>query len=233
MSILFQAGTISGLLQGIYEGDIDFNHLAKHGDIGLGTFNGVNGEMVAVDGVFYRIDAKGQAEIVKPDVCTPFSLVAHDKPTSSFFIETISNCNELNEKIDAALPTKNIFYMIRIDAEIEWIKLRSEGCQTISHAPLAELLPKIQHIFELSQLKGTLVTTRCPNYSVGITIPGFHHHFISSDKTQGGHVFDVKLKNAQVHVTPLRHFHLALTNSKEFDGAHLDIDTAELLKKTE
>src|SRR3990167_9158117 len=201
MSILFQAGTITGLLQGVYDGDINFRQLAQHGDIGLGTFNGVDGEMIALDGVFYHMNKTGLAEKVNSEKLTPFSLVSFYKPTLTFSIEKV--------------------------------KLRSEGCQTLPYKPLVEALSTTGYAFELSQLKGTLVTTWCPNYSAGITIPGFHHHFINQDKTHGGHLFDVKLHDAQVTVTPLRQINMLLINSHEFDMANLDIDTTALLKKTE
>src|SRR3990167_137740 len=201
MSILFQAGTITGLLQGVYDGDINFRQLAQHGDIGLGTFNGVDGEMIALDGVFYHMNKTGLAEKVNSEKLAPFSLVSFYKPTLTFSIEKVNNCEELNQLIMARLPTKNIFYMIRTEASIDQVKLRSEGCQTLPYKPLVEALSTTGYAFELSQLKGTLVTTWCPNYSAGITIPGFHHHFINQDKTHGGHLFDVKLHDAQVTVT--------------------------------
>src|SRR3990167_2939308 len=147
MGTLFQIGTITGFLQGVYDGDINIKKLSQQGDIGLGTFNGVNGEMIAVNGVFYRSDATGHVEKVNPDRLTPFALVSHHKPSVIFTIPNAKNCNELNNLIDAKLPTKNIFYMIRINADIDWIKLRSEGCQTLPYRPLAETLPAKQHLF--------------------------------------------------------------------------------------
>src|SRR5260221_14693559 len=57
--VLFQASTIGALLDGAYEGDLRFDELAEHGDLGLGTLNGLDGEMVAIDGRFYRADVHG------------------------------------------------------------------------------------------------------------------------------------------------------------------------------
>lgn len=233
MPTLFQVGTVPGLLQGIYDGDIDFKTLELHGDIGLGTFNGVNGEMIALDGKFYRADEKGQITLVDPNALTPFAVITKFKPTTSFTLEHIKDINELHTKIDEVIHTQNIFYMIRIDADVEWIKLRSEGCQTHPYKPLAETLPQSQHIFELTDTRGTLVTTRCPHYSAGVAIPGFHHHFINQYKTLGGHVFDVRIKTAKVMITAIRRFSMVLTHSKEFDAADLHVDTKAALQKTE
>ena len=57
--VLFQASTIAALLDGAYEGDLTFAELAEHGDLGLGTLNGLDGEMIALDGRFYRADVDG------------------------------------------------------------------------------------------------------------------------------------------------------------------------------
>ena len=45
---VFQASTISALLDGAYEGDVTFAELASRGDFGIGTLNGCDGEMVAM-----------------------------------------------------------------------------------------------------------------------------------------------------------------------------------------
>src|SRR6476661_6799944 len=57
--VLFQASTIGALLEGAYDGDLTFAELAEHGDLGLGTLNGLDGEMIALDGRFYRADVDG------------------------------------------------------------------------------------------------------------------------------------------------------------------------------
>ena len=65
--VLFQASTIGALLDGAYEGDVTFAELAEHGDLGLGTLNGLDGEMIAVDGSFYRADVEGTINEVDPE----------------------------------------------------------------------------------------------------------------------------------------------------------------------
>jgi hypothetical protein len=35
--------------------DLTFEALARHGDFGLGTFDALDGEMIAIDGTFYQI----------------------------------------------------------------------------------------------------------------------------------------------------------------------------------
>jgi acetolactate decarboxylase len=233
MSTFFQVGTLAGFLQGIYDGDVEFAELAKHGNFGLGTVNGVDGEMIAVDGEFYRVDSKGIASIIPPSQCTPFAVVNEFKTVPSFAINNIPNMKTLNALLDEKITTHNIFYMIRIDGEMEWMHLRSESCQVREYRPLAETLPELQTNFELTNSVGTLVVTRCPNYSGGITIPGYHYHYLDDKRSTGGHVFDLKIKSAQVMINPLRKFTMAINTTAEFDNAKLEIEAMAALQKIE
>src|SRR3954454_18979692 len=72
--VLFQASTIGALLEGAFEGDLTFAELAQHGDTGLGTVNHLDGEMVAVDGEFFRADVDGRLGRIGPGERTPFAV---------------------------------------------------------------------------------------------------------------------------------------------------------------
>lgn len=73
--VLFQASTIAALLEGAYEGDLTFAELARHGDLGVGTLNGLDGEMIALDGHFYRADVDGAVAPIPGSARTPFAVV--------------------------------------------------------------------------------------------------------------------------------------------------------------
>src|SRR4029079_18816996 len=73
--VLFQASTIGALLEGSYEGDVSFAELAEHGDLGLGTLNHLDGEMIALDGRFSRADAAGDVAEVPASERPPFAVV--------------------------------------------------------------------------------------------------------------------------------------------------------------
>src|SRR5690349_23151149 len=80
--VLFQASTIRALLEGAFEGDLSFAELAEHGDLGLGTLNHLDGEMVALDGEFFRADVEGALHRVGPEERTPFAVVTRFEPTA-------------------------------------------------------------------------------------------------------------------------------------------------------
>ena len=52
---IYQVSTGNALIAGLFEGAVDFKTLARHGDFGLGSVDGMDGELIAIDGKFYRI----------------------------------------------------------------------------------------------------------------------------------------------------------------------------------
>ena len=51
---MYQVSLMQAFMHGEYDGVVKVGDFKKHGDIGLGTFEGVNGEMIVLDGVVYR-----------------------------------------------------------------------------------------------------------------------------------------------------------------------------------
>ena len=52
---VYQSSTINALLEGVYDGDMTYGQLRRHGDFGIGTFNALDGEMIGFDGRFWQI----------------------------------------------------------------------------------------------------------------------------------------------------------------------------------
>ena len=56
--VLFQVSTIDALMQGVFDGFYSFNDLMAQGDLGIGTFEALEGEMVALDPVAKILEYK-------------------------------------------------------------------------------------------------------------------------------------------------------------------------------
>ncbi len=52
---IVQISTIDALLQEVYDGQTTLTDIGELGNFGIGTFNGLDGEMLMVDGKFYQI----------------------------------------------------------------------------------------------------------------------------------------------------------------------------------
>ncbi|WP_416793613.1 acetolactate decarboxylase [Lactobacillus delbrueckii] len=75
---LFQHGTLAMLVAGLFDGTMSIEELLKHGDSGIGTCSGLDGEMVILDGIAYTIRRDGTVEALSGDVKTPFACVHFD-----------------------------------------------------------------------------------------------------------------------------------------------------------
>ena len=200
--VLFQASTIGALLEGAYEGDVSFAELAEHGDLGLGTLNALDGEMIALDGRFLRADVDGAVTEIDASTRTPFAVVINFSPTLEFDLGSPLGYDELLAEVDRHLPADVVACALRLDGEFEHLKLRSVPRQSPPYRPLTEVVAE-QRVFELSGAEGTVVGFRFPDYSQGLEVCGYHLHFVSSDRTRGGHVLEASPSSGRVQARPL------------------------------
>jgi acetolactate decarboxylase len=185
--VLFQASTIGALLDGAFEGDLTFAELAEHGDLGLGTLNGLAGEMIAIDGGFFLADLDGAVRPVGPEERTPFAVVTSFDPTIEAEIEPGLDHEALLARLDSLVPAGTASFAVRLDGRFVSVRARSVPVQSPPYRPLAEVVAD-QHVFELTDVEGSMVGFRFPAYVEGIEVAGYHLHFISADRRRGGHV---------------------------------------------
>jgi len=229
---LFQTSTIDALLAGLYDGDISCRHLLKHGHFGIGTFNRLDGEMVVLEGTIYQV--KGDGKVYKPDPnCkTPFAAMCYFNPEKTISINTNTDYKRLERLIDASAPNQNLFYAIRITGQFRSMKTRSVLAQKKPYPPLKEVTSN-QPEFDMNNVFGTIVGFRCPPYVNGINVPGYHLHFISGDRTRGGHVLSFEMINGRCDVDILEKFFLRLPDTKDFAETDLSRDRNKELKDVE
>ena len=60
---IFQNSLMTALLDGIYDGEMTISELLGKGNFGLGTFDGLDGEMIILDGTCYQLRGDGSAQI--------------------------------------------------------------------------------------------------------------------------------------------------------------------------
>jgi acetolactate decarboxylase len=218
---VYQAGTITALQQGILEGDETFADLREHGDFGLGTFNGLDGEMVALEGKFYQIRTDGLPRNVAGGEETPFAVVIRFEPGSAQekTLPASSSSDELKAALDRILPTSNDFDAVRIDGTFDLVKARSVPAQQKPYPTLDEVVAQ-QTVYELHEIKGTLIGFRFPSFVQGINQPGYHFHFLSEDRKSGGHMLDCSLRaGAKATFDSSKELELKLPGNSDFNKA--------------
>jgi acetolactate decarboxylase len=71
---LYQVSTAIALVEGVYQGAVRVGTLREHGDLGLGTFVDLDGEMVIVDGHFFQVRSDGTVREVDDSVLSRSTL---------------------------------------------------------------------------------------------------------------------------------------------------------------
>lgn len=229
---IFQYSTINALLEGLYDSDVPVSELAKHGDFGIGTFNGLDGEMIALSGVFYQIDGDGEALRIPDETKTPFAVVTFFHGVNVVYPKVSLDLQGLINYMDGMILTKNIFYAIRIDGTFKKVKTRSVKKQKKPYPRLVDALKK-QPEFELKNVRGTLVGFRFPAYMGSLNVPGYHLHFITEDRAAGGHVLELQTDTVSVRIAPVHEFHMVLPRNKSFYDSDLTKEKKSDLDKVE
>lgn len=228
---LFQVSTSGALVQGIYERAVSSRFLLNYGDFGIGTFENLDGEMVVLDGDIYQVRSDGKVLKIVDDVGTPFAVVTHFIADQDQTIESASSLEEITKICDRYRDSDNLFYAFRIDGRFAHIHTRAMKA-TLDGLPLAKAAA-IQPEFEFTDVEGTLVGIWAPQLSSALNITGYHFHFLSEDRTKGGHLLECSGKNLRVRVDRLNDFHLSLPESEEFLRADLNKDTSKDLAYAE
>ena len=235
-SKMFQVSTLQTLALGYTRKVITVGELMKHGETGLGTFEDVNGEMIAIDGKCYRAMEDGTVEETSGTRGVPFSSVAYMENYREFELsgnyDMTALKNELNNRIEEDFAL-NSMHVIQIHGTFEKIYARSEAPYRAHHVTLKEMLDTTQTSFEFSNICGTLVGVYYPDYMDGINAAGWHLHFISDDRTKGGHVYEIKISQGSVRLAKKNCIEIQLPKDPAFDTYSLKNASKDEIKKVE
>ncbi len=230
---IFQVSTLSALVEGVLDGDIPYRDVMQHGDFGLGTFNALNGEMTAFDGHFFHMFADGSVAPVNPDELTPFCAVTRFNGDAEIDVTESMSRDALLALIDGTIPSGNLFYAIRLDGVFSNVVTRTVRRQS---RPYPSLLRASEGQAEMrfEQVAGTMVGFRSPSYVQGVTVAGYHLHFVDSERRRGGHVLDFQLESGAVLIDRDIDLHLELPTSDQFlNTAMAAEDVGEQIEKAE
>jgi acetolactate decarboxylase len=230
--VLFQASTIGALLDGAYDGDLSFAELAAHGDLGLGTLNGLDGEMIAIDGHFYRADVDGRVSEIEGTTRTPFAVVSRFEPTIDARLDGSRDHEGLLARLDDLIPADAASCAIRLDGRFESVRARSVPRQSPPYRPLTEVIAE-QHLFELTDVEGSMLGFRFPDYVEGIEVSGYHLHFISADRRRGGHVLGSRSNGLRVRLDPSSELHIELPPAVDLADPGLAAATHAAVERVE
>jgi len=228
---LFQYSIIDALLDGVYDGQMTIEQLKFQGDFGLGTLNGLDGELIILDGQAYHASAGGRVDVPADSACTPFAVVSFFSEDTSVRLGEIRSLDELNQAVIRVLPSPNLFTAIRIDGDFRSVRTRAIPRQHQPYRPLAEAARK-QVVVDFAG-PGTLVGYYTPLFARGVNVTGFHWHFLTSDRRGGGHVLDCTMGPVTARLDVLSEFTVRLPEDELFDQLDLSGDRSGELRAVE
>jgi len=206
---LYQVAAFNVFSTGNFDGNTTFAELARHGDFGIGTLNGLDGEMMAFNGKFYQIPTDGLPREIGSAEKTPYATVTFFSSDQTFQVADVSSYSQLTEEINATLPNYESIYGIRVHGFFDFAETRSVPIQTKPYPTLWEAVEN-QTVFNLNLVEGTLAGFFFPNSMNGVDAVGYHLHFLTDDHTAGGHLLECAIKNATVEIDLTDNYHLQL-----------------------
>jgi len=226
---IFQYSTLSALLEGIYDGELTIGELKKHGNFGIGTFNALDGEMVLYDGHCYKVTSDSKVLEVSDSIKTPFATVCKFEYDTVIHINRALNLSDFKHYIDSLVPSTNLLYAYKISGSFDTIVIRSVPKQEKPYKRLIEAY-KAQGVYTFTHQEGILFGYKFPAYLKDVNMDDFHLHFLSTDKTKGGHLMNFKILKGTVSVAFIRNYNLQLPNNLYFNTTTFTNKKSELLK---
>lgn len=215
---LTQISTYQGLMESILDGETPIKDLKQYGDFGLGTYNGLDGEMLVIDGFFYQMAGDGTVRQVDDSMKTPFATVTFFETDRTVQLHAIENYDSFREEADKNISTPNIFYAIKIKGVFKAVKTRSFPKQSKPY-PAAREMANIQTILNFENIKGTMVGFRSPSYVGVLNSPGYHFHFMTDDRKAGGHVLEFSIREAIMEMDETSRWSVILPSDEVFYSA--------------
>lgn len=233
---MYQVATLKSLMVGLYDGYMSVGELRQHGDIGIGTFDRIDGEMTMLDGVVYQAVGDGSVHVADDSTLVPFATTTFFDADIKTSVSAFENIQTLAQSLDSiiAISGKNQIYQLRMAVQCNTLTVRSEVAQNHPYRPLVETMVDAQREFTYGNVNGTLVAVYFPSFFTAENTPGWHFHFVSSDYTKGGHVLKISVADkaeVQLDVTP--RFQMYLPEGKDFNDVDLTPDLTKEIKKVE
>ncbi|MEX1218680.1 MAG: acetolactate decarboxylase [Acidimicrobiales bacterium] len=221
-----QAGTLEALLAGGYDGDTTLGEVLRLGTLGIGTSQALDGELIVVDGQAWTARADGSVAALDHSVMTPFAVVTPFAPTTRSVISTSLDFDQLHEALDELAPVDAPVIAVRIDGEFTDLVLRSVARQSKPYRPLRDVVAD-QSEWRVDRASGTVVGFRFPDATAGLEVPGHHLHFLSDDRSLGGHIISISLKQGSIAIDPCHDLHVELPPGMQL-GQPGNVDRLEI-----
>ncbi|WP_445734267.1 acetolactate decarboxylase [Mariniflexile sp.] len=202
----------------IFEGDINGAHLKTKGDMALGSYNFLDGELIMLDGKLYQAKEDGTVVTPNDDVKIAYANAAFFDSDKEFLLGKVANYDTLRNLINAELPSKNFFYAFKIHGNFKKITCGGLHKQDKPFEKGLDVLIPSRPLFERENFSGTMVGFYCPEFIGNINVAGYHLHFVSDDGTFAGHVMEFEAENLTVQLDQMNEYQFVLPKTEAYEN---------------
>lgn len=203
-----QFAVLDALLAGAYESGITVAAVRELGDFGIGCCDHLGGEVLILDGEVFECTVGAPPDRMRGEQILPFVDVCRF-PAAEGVDVTAADLGAFTDRVEQDLVSRNLFHAVRVDGLFSSLRVRITPRQEHPFRPLAEVTSgQIETV--LDDVRGTLVGFWSPSIYQGITVAGLHVHFLTDDRTVGGHVLDVAIGEGRLRLAAYARFDLRL-----------------------
>jgi acetolactate decarboxylase len=213
---LFHYSIWWALVNLIYDGELSAESLKEKGDIALGSYNGLSGELVMVDGRLFKVNEEGTVYEPEDDELICYANAAWFDPDRSYEIDGPIRYDSLRSNLSSNFPSNNQFYGLRIHGDFAYMKCGGVPEQEKPYEQGLDVLLPNRPVYERENFTGTMVGFYCPDFIGNINVAGFHLHFISDDATFGGHVMEFDASKLEVGIDFITEYTFVLPETEEY-----------------
>jgi acetolactate decarboxylase len=212
----YQLSLANVLLDGGYDGVATLGEVLPAGDHGLGTVDRLDGELVVVDGEPWRVDWTGRATLMPLETRTPFVVLTTMESPRRLRVRGIDRDGVL-AAVEQLIDDAHGVLAVRLEGRFTRVLVRSVPAQTPPYRPYAEVCATDEVRWELHGFEGVFVGFRFPDLSGGGTIGGLHLHGLDTDRTTGGHNYELIVDDAELSVSSTHDIAIALPERSMLD----------------
>lgn len=217
-----QFAVLDALLAGVYSQGSPAADVRAAGDTGVGCCEGLGGEVVIVDGEVWECTADAPPRPMADDEFLPFVDVCRLGDARADPVADLDLAG-LDAAVQERLLSRNLFHAVRVDGVFAHVLTRVTHRQRPPFRPLADVAAK-QLETTTRECAGSLIGFWLPRLYQGITVAGLHLHFLSDDRSIGGHVLDVSVHEGGLRLSAFADLHLRLPRDGEFLATELTHD---------
>ncbi len=220
------------LLSGRYGGVITLAEVKKLGNMSIATMDRLDGEMQMIDGIVYQACADGHVYLPDDNATIPFGTIAEFHAERQLCLANINSYELFEERMAEYCPEVNIPLAIHFTGTFSRMKVRAVGRQEHDGVGLAEAA-KNEAVFDLRDTSGDLVGFRLPAYVKGVNAPGWHLHFMDTERQHGGHVVNFSLLEGELRFCHADDLQIHLPPATALAGLDAAKDWSNDLKRAE